>query len=1340
MKYKSRELDISDNDTKSRVTYCSQSEYEYGKYEMETLSGKDGIEFLKSVYHSDSDDVGDVLKSKSTVSSTKMDQVTHQISDVQTIERDNVEGQQVMVKENAGVGVHYNHTETIIKTSLSFKSDVMVDTKDKSIEEKVVPEGDTIRINEKKRDVFVSASAQTDMKSNQVRLSGSRLEKPDERRDVTDTACTGSTKDKSVEEKVVPEGDTIRINEKKRDVFVSASAQTDMKSNQVRLSGSRLEKPDEKRDVTDTACTGSTKDKSIEEKVVPEGDTIRINEKKRDVFVSASAQTGDMKSDHIKLSGSRLEKPDEKRDVTDTACTGSTKDKSVEEKVVPEGDTIRINEKKRDVFVSASAQTGDMKSDHIKLSGSRLEKPDERRDVTDTGCTGNTKDKSVEEKVVPEGDTIRINEKKRDVFVSASAQTGDMKSNQVKLSGSRLEKLDERKDVTDTGCTGNTKDKSVEKKVVSEGTAIRDEKESSVARSVDATFNLQSGNVKDDKVKLSGVDLGKIEDSVLSASSCETTVKDNKPVICVGKESTFQLASSLDLVNAVEDSSRNTCGLSETCSLMLDFDRNGNPVYEEATSKLVPSFYPDNVIYHTKEKHCGVDLPQSEDQLYSCITNVHSQYDVTENSVSVYPRDLVPDDIKQAKQNEDTKQGAFIATGSTTAAAHSQYDVTENSVSVCQSDLVPDDIKQAKQNEDTKQGAFIATGSTTAAAHSQYDVTENSVSVYQSDLVPDDIKQAKQNEDTKQGAFIATGSATAAAHSQYDMTENSVSVCQSDLVPDDIKQAKQNEDTKQGAFIVTGSVSAKLDIVDVVNLGEKRDIDEKVVKSSGCTTADSVSNPVGMDKVQYCVPDLERRVKMDLVEDHYNMASMEKCYPDREVVEQLSNVTTCLVSSPVIEHRVHSVESVAELQVKIGPLDEGKCRDSVVMSSSFTSDTCLKDTGATMTVEEYGNKPSTGLCASRGDDSVSSMIGMGSYFIDKMICDIDTTVQLNNTFSTLEKRKKHFIDDIKKNNEKIFSNLVNIMDLIKETVGIQFFDTKSTDDISRYVMEQSSGVYDDVMSQMLIQDEKYLFKVFKHIIPVFAKIFFNNDPISSMEWKLVDELFSMRRAVLQDNVYFQRIFYCIVCACEKTAGAIKKIQSLSKQCDEIREKIKKCNLRQGKKKSALSKFTDHFSEKKEDLLCLLDKIEKELNLTKQVYTNLIAEKEALLTGDVAYIRYFVSRIVFDSWKFDDKAKQVIKNIKNLAPYVLRDVLYEEEKKYLGLVKCIVCEYTVFYKDIDDFLPAVQEYHNRRQSRSAAARKFYDQEIDGILLPMDTLEDVGDLVAMELGQNSKCNAH
>ncbi|QLK52635.1 hypothetical protein FDZ63_03955 [Ehrlichia ruminantium] len=935
MKYKSRELDISDNDTKSRVTYCSQSEYE--KYEMDTLSGKDGIEFLKSVYHNDSDDIGHVLKSKSTVSSTKMDQVTHQISDVQTVERDSVEGQQVMVKKNAGVGVHYSHTETTIKTSLSFKSDVMVDTKDKSVEKKVVPEGDTIRINEKKRDVFVSASAQTG----------------------------------------------------------------DMKSNQVRLSGSRLEKPDEKRDVTDTECTGSTKDKSVE------------------------------------------------------------------------------------------------------------------------------------------------------------------------------------------------------KKVVSEGTAIRDEKDSSVARSVGATFNFQSGNVKDDKVKLSGVDLGKIEDSVLSASSCETTVKDSKPVICVGKESTFQLVSSLNLVNTVEDSLRNTRGLSETCSLMLDFDRNGNPIYEEATSKLVPSFYPDHVMYHTKEKHCGVDLPQSEDQLCSCITNAHSQYNVTENSVSVYPSDLVPDDIKQSKQNEDTKQGVFIA---------------------------------------------------------------------------------------------------------------------------------------------TGSVSAKLDIVDVVNLGEKRDIDEKVVKSSDCTTADSVSNPVGMDKVQYCVPDLERRVKMDLVEDHHNIASMEKCYPDREVVKQLSNVTTCLVSSPVIEHRVHSVESIEELQAKIGPLDEEKCRDSVVRNASFTSDTCLKDTSATMTVEEYGNKPSTGLCASRGDDSVSSMIGMGSYFIDKMICDIDTTVQRNNTFPTLEKRKNRFIDNIKKNNEKIFSNLVDIMDLIKETVGIQFIDTKSTDDISRYVMEQSSGVYDDVMSQMLIRDERYLFKVFKHIVPVFAKIFFNNDPISSVEWKLVDELFSMRRAILQDNVYFQRIFYCIVCACEKTADAIKKIQSLSKQCDEIREKIKKCDVRQEKKKSALSKFTARFSEKKEDLLCLLDKIEKELNLTKQVYTNLTAEKEALLTGDVAYIRYFVSRIVFDSWKFDDKAKQVIKNIKNIAPYVLRDVLYEEEKKYLGLVKCIVCEYTVFYKDIDDFLPAVQEYHNRRQSRSAAARKFYDQEIDGILLPMDTLEDVGDLVAMELGQNSKCNAH
>ncbi|UOD97700.1 hypothetical protein IMW64_03890 [Ehrlichia ruminantium] len=1094
MKYKSRELDISDNDTKSRVTYCSQSEYE--KYEMDTLSGKDGIEFLKSVYHNDSDDIGHVLKSKSTVSSTKMDQVTHQISDVQTVERDSVEGQQVMVKKNAGVGVHYSHTETTIKTSLSFKSDVMVDTKDKS----------------------------------------------------------------------------------------------------------------------------------VEKKVVPEGDTIRINEKKRDVFVSASAQTGEMKSDHVKLSSSVLEKPDEKRDVTDTACTGSTKDKSVEEKVVPEN-IIRINEKKRDVFVSASAQTGDMKSDHVKLPSSVLEKPDEKRDVTDTECTG------------------------------------------------------------------STKDKSVEKKVVYEGTAIRDEKDSSVARSVGATFNFQSGNVKDDKVKLSGVDLGKIEDSVLFASSCETTVKDSKPVICVGKESTFQLVSSLNLVNTVEDSLRNTRGLSETCSLMLDFDRNGNPIYEEATSKLVPSFYPDNVMYHTKEKHCGVDLPQSEDQLCSCITNAHSQYDVTENSVSVYP-----------------------------------------------SDLVPDGIKQAKQSEDTKQGAFIATGSATTAAHSQYNVTENSVSVYPSDLVPDGIKQAKQSEDTKQGAFIATGSATTAAHSQYDVTENSVSVCQSDLVPDDIKQAKQNEDTKQGAFIATGSVSAKLNIVDVVNLGEKRDIDEKVVKSSDCATADSVSNPVGMDKVQYCVPDLERRVKMDLVEDHHNMASMEKCYPDREVVKQLSNVTTCLVSSPVIEHRVHSVESIEELQAKIGPLDQEKCRDSVVRNASFTSDTCLKDTSATMTVEEYGNKPSTGFCASRGDDIVSSMIGMGSYFIDKMICDIDTTVQRNNTFPTLEKRKNRFIDNIKKNNEKIFSNLVDIMDLIKETVGIQFIDTKSTDDISRYVMEQSSGVYDDVMSQMLIRDERYLFKVFKHIVPVFAKIFFNNDPISSVEWKLVDELFSMRRAILQDNVYFQRIFYCIVCACEKTADAIKKIQSLSKQCDEIREKIKKCDVRQEKKKSALSKFTARFSEKKEDLLCLLDKIEKELNLTKQVYTNLTAEKEALLTGDVAYIRYFVSRIVFDSWKFDDKAKQVIKNIKNIAPYVLRDVLYEEEKKYLGLVKCIVCEYTVFYKDIDDFLPAVQEYHNRRQSRSAAARKFYDQEIDGILLPMDTLEDVGDLVAMELGQNSKCNAH
>ncbi|WP_257616680.1 hypothetical protein [Ehrlichia ruminantium] len=934
MKYKSKELDISDNGTKSRVTYCSQSEYEYGKCEMDNSSGKDGIEFLKSVYHNDSDDVGHVLKSRSTVSSTKVDQVKHQVSSVQTIEHDSaIEGQQVIGKDT-GIGVHYSHTEITMKTSLSFKSDVMVDTKDKSIEKKIVLEDNTIRINEKKRDIFVSASAQTDMKSNQVKLSSSVLEKPDEKKDVTDTGCTGSTKDKSIEEKVVPED-----------------------------------------------------------------------------------------------------------------------------------------------------------------------------------------------------------------------------------------------------------------------TAIRDEKESSVARSVGATFNLQSGNVKDDKVKLSGVDLGKIEDSVLSASSCETTVKDNKPVICVGEESTFQLASSLDLVNTVQDSSRNTCGLSETCSLVLDFDRNGNPIYEEATSKLVPSFYSDNIIYHTKEKHCGVDIPQSEDQLCSCITN-----------------------------------------------AHSQCSVTENSVSVCQSDLVHDG-----------------------------------------------------------------------------------------------EQSEQNKGTKQGAFIATGSVSAKLDITDVVNLGEKCDIDEKVVKSSDCATADSVSNPVGMDKVQYCVPDLEMRVKMDLVEDHHNMASMEKCYPDREVVEQLSNVTTCLVSTPVIEHRVHSVESVAELQVKIGPLDEGKCKDSVVRSSSFTSDTCLKDTGATMTVEEYGNKPSTGLCASRGDDSVSSMIGIGSYFIDKMICDIDTTVQLNNTFSTLEKRKNCFIDNIKKNNEKIFSNLVNIMDLIKETVGIQFFDTKSTDDISRYVMEQSSGVYDDVMSQMLIQDEKYLFKVFKHIIPVFAKIFFNNDPISSMEWKLVDELFSMRRAVLQDNVYFQRIFYCIVCACEKTAGTIKKIQSLSKQCDEIREKIKKCNLRQGKKKSALSKFTDHFSEKKEDLLCLLDKIEKELNLTKQVYTNLIAEKEALLTGDVAYIRYFVSRIVFDSWKFDDKAKQVVKNIKNLAPYVLCDVLYEEEKKYLGLVKCIVCEYTVFYKDIDNFLPIVQQYHDRRQSRSAAAQKFYDQEIDGVL-PMDTLEGVGDLVAMELGQNSKCNAH
>ena len=223
----------------------------------------------------------------------------------------------------------------------------------------------------------------------------------------------------------------------------------------------------------------------------------------------------------------------------------------------------------------------------------------------------------------------------------------------------------------------------------------------------------------------------------------------------------------------------------------------------------------------------------------------------------------------------------------------------------------------------------------------------------------------------------------------------------------------------------------------------------------------------------------------------------------------------------------------------------------------------VKNTYATMNMEERDdsrNASGDPSCfpSSKGTDDNLSMVGIGSYFIDQIIFDIDSSVHSGKTLSTLGKNKDLFIEAIKVNNEKIFSGLVNVIALIGNTIGTNFVGDYGTGDVLNHVMKQAAPVYDEIVSQMLMRDEGCLFKIFMHVAPVIGKIFFGNDSISLKEWELIDGLLSIRKEILQDNVYFSEdnLLFSL-CFCDGTVSAEKKSNSLSRQCDEIREKIKK---------------------------------------------------------------------------------------------------------------------------------------------------------------------------------------
>ena len=158
------------------------------------------------------------------------------------------------------------------------------------------------------------------------------------------------------------------------------------------------------------------------------------------------------------------------------------------------------------------------------------------------------------------------------------------------------------------------------------------------------------------------------------------------------------------------------------------------------------------------------------------------------------------------------------------------------------------------------------------------------------------------------------------------------------------------------------------------------------------------------------------------------------------------------------------------------------------------------------------------------------------------------------------------------------------------------------------------------------------------------------------------------------------------------------------------------------------KFVSRFNKDKDELLCELNRLEKEKDLAQGIQDNFIKEREALLKGDAFYIRYFISRIVFDCWKFDDKAKQVVSNVRKLLPYVLNG------KESMTFSKYFIRETMIFGEGMNDLLPIVKAYYTKRQYR-CVAQECDDKEAS-CPLPTDTLESVGDLMIIKFGKNSQ----
>ncbi|WP_158406873.1 hypothetical protein [Ehrlichia ruminantium] len=898
-------------------------------------------------------------------------------------------------------------------------------------------------------------------------------------------------------------------------------------------------------------------------------------------------------------------------DASGTIPAEETKEKSVGKEVVPSNGCIDCKIE-NDVHPSSCAvsNTGsdNMSNTQVGPLYTTLRTSEESSlpDASGTIPAEETKEKSVGKEVVPSNGCVdwKI---ESDVHLSSCAvsSTGsdNMSNTQVRPLYTKLETSEELNlSVTNEAMPiGGTTEESVEEDVVSTGDVyVKCNMEGDVLQNTHAVSCVQTNSIRDFQEKLLSVGLNNPKDSGLSTDGKNTPVENVKPGIYVDGQGIYQMNSSCDLMSTNnQDSSART--LSDTCSVMLDFYKDGHSMYSETMDNPGSNSCPSNM-YDTQKQRLNVSIPESVSMSYSDVSG--------------------------------EQKGLLLTVENTRVAG------------------VHNECHSVPQDEASEDPGNLATG----------------------------VERIKQVEQQQDGVIRQTAS-----------------------------------------LMVNPSMINALDVSNV-NLEGEPNTSEKVVVSLGGITVNPACSSVIKHRVQSVEPVINNPVTPGALESKHNVIDLSGEHDVDEKVVSSTYTTIDSIHNSVGESQVQDIGSVVKCQLELS-------------SSSFSRDTCLgKDTSTTMDVKKCDDdKPDKEFsCSSDSectDDSLP-MVGIGSYFIDQMIRDIDSSANSNKKLSdTLEKSRKQFSRLIEDDNEKLYYNLIDIVDLIGGTIGLCFINDSDTRNIVQYVMKQANHTDDDMASMMLMRDEKCLFRILVNIVPVFNKVFFGKGPVSENEWKLIGGLLSMRKGILQGNIYFQRLVYYSTCICRSAIEAIKQTDILSKQYDEIKRKIEKCVAEQEQQKdSFVRRVVNHFSKSEKELLSELDEVEKKRELVQEIRDSLVKEKEALLRCDAGYMRYLISRIVFDCWRFDDQSKKVLSNVRSLVPYILGD------GKGVGLVKYLIPESKIFSGDTDALLSMVKAYHATRQYNDIAKKGCQSKEAS-TSTPTNILEDVRDLIGMEWNKSS-----